>query len=558
MAVFEDSLQGEDVKSIEISERGEEEEDEFGRFDVVFKVEKTRKQVKIRNIPIERFLITRNAESKDDAMMVGDIEETTRGELLSRGFPRSLVDQIPLAGSHADTAGGAESTSSTTNQSRMEDIRDADEGGADNDLTFTDWALEEVEIQDLYPMVDFDQDGIAERRHILRGGDIVLVNEVFNHVPYAIMSSIIMPHKVIGRSRAEITMPTAEAKTAILRGIQDNIYSVNAPSIAANKNVIMDDLLSPQRPNRVLRTKGESNPGQNMFAIATPYIGDKALQVIQYWDQARAKTTGSQMTSQGLNADDLGKETATRFEGVADEGAMKVGLVARTIAETGFRDLYQGVAWLNSNFQNTEAEIEVLGEELTVNPADWKFTHSIKANVGLGVGDDEATLATMSGLLQISQQLKDRGSPLTDEVKVFNMLDRVVKSSSLPDTSEFFNDPNRPDQLLQAENEILNNAVQQLQGQIQQLQNPIAEAETIRAQAKLVEAQGKRELDIAQMLEDQRQFNIKTAQAAEQDAKKLAMQLTEIEAKFNQQQDANYQQNKALLTFDPAIGDFVQ
>jgi hypothetical protein len=549
LALFEESLEGEDVKSIEITERTEENEQ--GRFDVVFKVEKRRQEVKIKNIPLERFMITRNSESKDDAAVVGDIEETTRGELLARGFPRDLISQIPEAGNQSETAGGTTGNSSgvATTGSRLEDIRDADEGGADNELTFSDWALEKVELEDLYLMVDFDQDGIAERRHILRSNDIILENEVFNHVPYAIMSSILMPHKAIGRSRAEITAPTARTKTAVLRGMMDNIYGVNNPRIAVNENVHMDDMLV-LRPNGVVRNKGEANPGQNMFPIEIPYIGDKSLQVIQYLDQTRAQSTGTLMASQGLNTDSLGKETATRFEGIRSEGGEKVELVARVIAETGFRDLYQGVAWLDANFQDTETEIEILGEELIVNPAEWKLTHSIVSNVGLGVGDDEKLLTTMSGFLQISQQLKANGSPLTDEVKIYNMLNRVVKGSDLPDTSEFFNNPERPDELIQAENEILNNIVQQQQQQLEASANPLAEAETIKAQAKLVEAKGKRELDIGQMLEDQRQFNIKAAQQQEEMALKqqestreIALKLTELEQKFNRELSAENNAN---------------
>ena len=544
MTLIEESLEGEEVKSIKITERGEE--DELGRFDVTFRVERTTKQVRIRNVPTERFLITRNATSKNEASVVGDIEEVTRGELLSRGFPRKLISEIPESGNRAETQGGT-SANSTSAQSRLEDIRDEDEGGANNDLSFSDWSLETVELQDLYMMVDWDEDGIAERRHILRSNDIVLVNEVFNHVPYAIMSSILMPHKTIGRSRAEITAPTARTKTAVQRGIMDNIYNVNNPQMGANEKVFMDDLLL-KRPGGVVRIRGESSPGQNLFPIETPYIGDKALQVIQYLDQQRAQSTGTLMAAQGLDADNLGKETATRFEGVEKSAEAKIELVARTMAETGFRDLFQGVAWLDANFQDTETEIEVLGEELSVNPSDWKFKHSIVSNVGLGIGDDEKLLRTMTGMLQIHQQLLAAGSPLTDQQKQYNILSRIVKGSGLPDVAEFFNNPERPQELVQAENDILNNAVQQLQQQLQATANPLAEAEQIRAQAKLIEAQAKQQTDVAKAQEDQRQFNIDTLQKQDQFMKDLAMQLTEIEAKFALQQDANYKQNEVTVS----------
>ena len=543
-SMVEDSLQGEDVKSIKITERTEENEQ--GKFDVTFKVERTCKQVKVQNVPTERFLITRNAANKNDASVVGDLELTTRGDLLSRGFDRDVISQIPIAGNRAETQGGT-SANSTSAQSRLEDIRDADEGGADNELTFDAWALEQVELQDLYILVDYDEDGIAERRHILRSGDVILVNEVFNHVPYAIMSAILMPHKAIGRSRAEITAPTARVKTAVQRGILDNIYNVNNPQMGANGNVNMDDLLV-KRPGCIVRVKGDGNPGQNLYPIETPYIGDKALQVIQYLDQQRAQSTGSLLASQGLNADDLSKETETRFNGVEQASEAKVELVARTFAETGFRDLFQGIAWLDENFQDSATEIEVLGEELTVNPADWKFKHSVVSNVGLGIGDNEKLLQTMAGLLQVHQQLAATGSPLTDQVKQYNILTRIIKGSGLPDPAEFFNNPEEPEQLLKAENELLNNMVVQLQQQLQQAQNPLAEAEQIRAQAKLVEAQATQQTNIAKLAEEQRQFNVETAQNQDKLFKDMAIKLTEIEAKFGQQQNANYLQNEETVS----------
>jgi len=337
-------------------------------------VERTVKCVKIVDVPLETFRMTKNATDKDSAAMVGDVSTITRGELMARGFSRSQVDGLSLAGGKDESA-------------RLKAIRDAKEGGSTNEADNSDWAGEDVEIEDLYPTIDYDGDGIAERRHIMRSGDIILVNEVFNHVPYAIMSSILMPHKAIGKSRAEIAAPTARVKTAILRGVNDNIYAVNNPRIAVNDNVNMDDMFII-RPNGVVRNKGDASPSLNMYPIEIPYIGDKAMQVLQHWDQARAQSTGSLMASQGLNADDLAKETATRFTGIQDASKGKVELVARVMAETGFRQLFEGVAWLDANYQDSETEIEILGAELRVNPADWKFKHSVVSKVGLGAGDD--------------------------------------------------------------------------------------------------------------------------------------------------------------------------
>ncbi len=551
LAVVEESLQGEDVEKVEVVREEENEGDEENT--VVFKVSRKTKCAKIVDVPLETFRMTKNAVDKDTAAMVGDVTLMTRGELLALGFKREKISELSLVA--GDGQIGTQ-TSVSSEASRLSDIRDAAEGGTDDTQAIDDWASEQVEVEDLYPLVDFDGDGITERRHIMRSGDTILINEVFNHVPYALMSSILMPHKAIGKSRGELAAPTARIKTAILRGANDNIYAVNNPGMVVNKNVEMDDLLVI-RPNRLIRTNSESPVSDDLMPVVIPYIGDKAMQVIQYYDQARAQTTGSLLASQGLEADDLGKETATRFNGIQDASDGKVELVARVMAETGFRQLFEGVAWLDANFQNTAVEIEVLGEELSVNPADWKFKHEVVSRVGLGAGDDDQMLQTMSALWVVHQQLREMNSPMTDEVKRFNILKQMVNASGLPEETEFFNNPERPEQLITAQNEILTGLVQQLQDQVAQLQNPLAEAETIKAKATLVKAQGQQQIDVGKLIEDQRQFNIQTRQTQEQFNKDLAMQLTALETKVGQQLDAGFQQNRSVLEFDPGTGEFV-
>ena len=524
LAMFQDSLKGENVKSVEIVR---EEKTDSEDNDIVFKVERTVKSVKIIDVPLETFRMTKNSTDKDSAALVGDVSLTTRGELMAQGFSREKISDITTA-----------NTTETSKNSRLPDIRNEQEGGTENDTVIDDWASEEVEIEDLYPKIDFDGDGIAERRHIMRSGEIVLVNEVFNHVPYAMQSAILMPHKAIGKSRAEITAPIAKTKTAVLRGTMDNIYAVNKPRIAANTNVNMDDLLV-MRPNGIVRTTKDTPPGNDLFPIQVPYIGGEALQVIQYLDQARAQTTGSLMASQGLNADELGKETATRFDGIRDDSKGKIELVARVLAETGFRQLYEGVAWLDVNFQNTEIEVEILGEELKVNPSDWKFKHYVVSKVGLGAGDDEQSLQTMGGLWAVHQTLQATGSPMTDEVKRFNVLRNMVNMSGLPEVEEFFNNPEREETLVTAENEILNTLVRQLEEQLQAVQNPLAEAETIKAQAGLLKAQGEQRLNAAKFMEDIRQFNVTLKEDRIEFNKELALKLTTLEKTIEENLKAN-------------------
>ena len=513
-----DSLRGEDVSKVEII--GQSQDEVSGQFDIEFKVTKGEQKVCIVNVPTESFLISRNSSGLEDAEMVGDRMLKTRGDLIAEGFDRDLINQLPSF------------ETDKLNQSTMKQIRFRDEGG-DFDSTISNWASQEVEIIDMSIRIDFDGDGIAERRHIVKSGNHVLVNEQFEHVPYAMISTVLMPHKAIGRSRAELTQSNQRVKTVVLRQTLDNLYFVNNARNVVSDQVNLDDMLTV-RPNGIVRTEG--NVQEAVFPLVTEYIGDKSLQIIQYLDFARAQSTGTLMASQGLDADALATETATRFQGVQDEGTAKIELVARVIAETGFRKLYEGLAWLTSRFQDTETEFRVLGKAMKVNPSGWKYKHHVESNVGLGAGDNDQLVGALQGIYGIQQQLKMQGSSLTDEKDIYNTLDRITKGLGLPNVDEFFNNPEEPDELLRAENEILNKALLEAQQMVQQLQDPLSKAAEITAQGKLIEAQGKRELDVATMLQDAKEFQeemklevAKLKEDARQANMKTATDLTKLE-----------------------------
>ena len=526
LAEIVESLKDSKVDKVKVEVAEQLENEETGRFDLSFRVTKERKKPNIINVPPESFLITRNATSVDDALMVGDRMRKTRGELVADGFSRELIDKLPTVGDQDVRA------------TILNDIRNRDQGGADLGVENTsDWATQHVDIIDMYIKIDFDGDGIAERRHVMTSGNNVLINEPFDHVPYASLSAILMPHKAIGRSRAEITSSTQKQKTVLLRGMLNNMYMVNNPRNVVHPDVDLDDMLTV-RTNGIVRMDDDTQilPANAVFPLQIPYIGDRTLQVLQYVDTAKAQSTGALLANQGLDADAIGRETATRFTGIEEAGEAKIELIARNYAETGYRKLYEGLAWMVSRFQDTETEFRVLGKALTVNPKSWKYDHHIVSNVGLGAANNDQLIQSLQGIYGIQQQLKLQGSALTDEADIYNTLDRIVKGLGLPSVDEFFNNPEEPDDLLRAENEILNKALVEAQQMVQNLQNPLAEAEEIKAQATLIKAQGDQEVKAAGLLKDMNEFKeemrlefAKLQEDARQADQKTAVDLTTLE-----------------------------
>ena len=516
-----ESLRGPNIKKVEIIEQ--EQEEDTGFFNIKFKVTREIKKIRIINVPPETFLISRNAASKSDAEVVGDISQSTRSDLISQGFSKDLVNSLSSHDKDLNT------------NSRLNQIRNSDQGGSFSNETIDSKPNELVEVIDLYAKIDFDGDGIAEMRHIMFSGNTLLVNEYFNHKPYAMLSAVLMPHKAIGRSRAEITYPVQLEKTALKRGMFDNMYMTNKPRTVVHSSINLDDMLTV-RTNGIIRMDDENPniiPQNAVYPLVTQYTGDKTLQVIQYMDQSRANSTGALMSSQGLDANSIAKETATRFTGIEKGGAAKIELIARNYAETGYRDLFEGIAWLSSRYQNTEVEFLVLGKAMTVNPSKWKYTHSVRTNVGLGAGNNEALVESLQGVYQIQQMLKANGSALVDEVKIYNTLNRITDGLGLPRVNEFFNNPEEPTEQLKADNEQLNQAVLELQGAIEQMQNPLAESEQIKAEASLIKARSDAEIKIMEMQQKQQQFMAEMQAREVKRDEDMAIKLTEMELKYS-------------------------
>ena len=487
-------------------------------FDVTFRIIEEVECIKIQCIPTEDFIISEGASSKDDAIVIGDRITKSRGDLLAEGFDKDLIDSLSSMGN--------------TDISKNSDIeKTRQEISYGKRSTFSentgDWASEEVEIYDLYVKIDFDGDGIAERRHILMSGTTILENEVFNHVPYAILSSILMPFEVIGKSRAELAQTTQRMKTVVTRGMFDNFHMSNNQRIAANENVNIDDLLDV-KANGVVRVEGDNPINNDIIPLGTQFTGDRALLIMQHLDNSRANSTGQFISNQGLDKDAVGKETATRFQGVKDAGAAKIELVARNFAETGLKDLFEGIAYLVKRFQDDAKEINVLGKTLLINPYFWTNDNYLACEAL----DDQKNLEAMQGIYQLQKDLILNGSVLSDESKVFNTLTKITKGLGLYDTSKYFNDPTQPDQVLFAQNAQLQAQVQQLTAQVESMANPLAEAETIKAEASLIQAEAKQQLDIAKLQENQRQFDVKTQNQQKDFEEKMIEKLTELELKY--------------------------
>lgn len=465
-----------------------EQDEESGLYDVTFKlINKEEPTPYIRRVTPADFIMSADATTKADALIIGERLFTRRGDLVKCGYSKAKVEEIPTA-------------------------------ARDGLVQEADWASQLVEGFDGFARIDADGDGIAELVRVVKYGPVLLDFEPMDDdqrgIGFALGSATIMPDSIVGVSRAERALAYQDAMTSLSRAMLDNTAQIARGRLIVNTsgNIGLNyhDVMGDGSIIRAAPLDGVSL-AEAAQPLPVPPVATEAISVIQYLDSQRAQATGSLLANQGLKADSLSKETATRFDGIDTAAQAKVELMARTIAETMIKDLFEGMAYL--------AQLH------GILPSEWDVDHKARVVVGIGYGDNQKTMESLAGLLQISQQLA--GTPMVDAKKVFNLVKRMAMASGIHNIADYFNDPEIPAQTLQAENEQMKQALEQMQ-QV----DPVLQVEQVRAQAKMAEAQMRAELEMAKL--ELEHYKAVSANA---------LNLTKLETEAGKQLDAQIIQN---------------
>jgi len=396
-------------------------------YDIKVKRTKTDGKVCIENVPPEEFLITSRAKSLEDADFVAHRSSMSVSDLVQMGYSRDEIEKY---------AGVSDVETSEERTSRFEDL----EGGAPYDSL--DPTMRDVLVTECYIRSDYDGDGVAEFRRVLTVGNgyHVLENEECDHIPFAILSPILMPHRAIGRSVAELVMDVQLIKSTLMRQLLDNIYNTNnARVVAVEGQVNLDDLLT-NRPGGIVRTRtaGAVQP------LQVPEVSSSVFPALNYMDSVREQRTGISKQSMGLDADALQSTTATAVAAMQAASQGKIEMIARVFAETGVRALFRGILHLVTKYQNKEKIIRLRNNFVTMDPRQWDNMYDVQINVGLGTGQREQQLATLFQIAAKQEGIMATmgpNNPIVTPIQYRNTLSKIAELSGFKDASEFFQDP---------------------------------------------------------------------------------------------------------------------
>ena len=398
------------------------------QYDLSVRVTRKSGQIKAINVPPEEFLVSRHAVNLDDCHFVAHRTSMTVSELVAMGYDRDIIEQY---------AGENELDTDREVNNRFQDLEAAT--GVDP----ADPTLRSVIYHECIMNVDFDGDGIAERRRICAigsDGDYILHNEPFDHMPFAVCSPILMPHRLIGRSIYDLTEDLQVIKTTLMRQYLDSVYSSTLPRmIAVEGQVNLDDLLDGSAGG-VIRAR---QPGM-VQQITGASVGGEIRPLMDYLDSVKETRTGMSRASQGLSPDSLQSSTASAVAATVRGAQVKLESYARTMAETGVKDLFKGILHLVLKHDNKPKVFRLRNSFVPINPAEWKSQFDTIVQVGLGTTDDETKIAFLTQVAakqeQILMQLGPQ-NPIVSMEQYVNTLRSIAEIGGFKDVDQFFNSP---------------------------------------------------------------------------------------------------------------------
>ena len=482
-------------------------------YDVSCKRSKECGRIKVDNVPPEEFLISHTAKNIQDASFVGHRVQRTQSQLKSMGYKN--VDEI-----------GSDDQAVSLNMERAERL------GYDDELAYLqtdtianlDQSQRMIWVTECYLKVDFDGDGIAELRKVVRAGNQILENEVTDIVPFVSITPIPLPHKFFGLSIWDLAKTTQEVNTAFLRGAIDNMHiGVNGRYYAVDGQCNLDDLLS-SRPGGVVRIKSPGAVGR-----LDQGSGDIAgtMSMMEYMKGFNEDSTGWTRYNQGSDGDSL-NQTASGLNNITSRADMRLDLIARNFAE-GYRDLFRLMLKLVAQYQNKEDIVKLRGKWVPLNPRDWRQGFDATINVGLGTGSKDQQVAHLMAMMGVQEKALAIG--VASPQSIYESAKELPKLLGFKTGDKFFTDPSQhPVQPQPHPEQIKAQAQMQVEQMKAQLSAQI-EQEKMKAQNQvdLVRNQTEAQQHIAQMDYEAKLKEFESQIKHEQEKAKIAIEQLKIE-----------------------------
>lgn len=380
-------------------------QNEFGGIDVVVEGVESKPLIRVEGVPPEEMRLDRDARTFAKSRLVGHERKATVDELTGMGYERDLcLNYVQASEIHNFTMEDQIRNPGRSMSSRVND-----------GVLYGEW----------YVRVDGDGDGVAELRYVCTMGESheIVKDEPANRIKVAMFSVDPISHTLVGDSIADLTKDIQRIKSNMTRGVLDSLAESINPRTVVNELVTnLDDALNDDL-GAVIRTRGD--PGAAVQFATTPFVGQAALPVLEYLDAVLQRRTGLSDAAKGLDPKALQSSTMIGVEAVINGQQERTELVARVLAETGYRDLFHGLFNEITENENQSRTLRINGAWQAYHTSMFDADMSVEVNPTLGKGSDAIRMMTLQQIKQDQMMIFQQFGPQNPVVGVPEMLNTI-------------------------------------------------------------------------------------------------------------------------------------
>lgn len=406
-------------------------------YDVRLSITEPDGRVCVEAVPPEEYIFSPSCKSAEDPGQ-GHRQRRTQSELVEMGFDPAVIDDLPDADDDDEWGERSHRFDPSTLETVPRDTRDR--------------ASRMVEVVEWFTKLDADGDGIAEFVKVTLGGtnqSVVLSVEPVDCPPFAVLSPVLMPHRLDGLSVADLVRDLQEIKTAITRQMLNSLYLANKPRVwAVDGQVNLQELLNSEAGG-VVRVKAPGMVGE----LNTQFVGGQAFPMLEYVDRVLETRSGISKMAQGIDADVLhggaaAAQTATGVAALQSAAQQRVELIARVFAETGVRRAFKLILQLVTKYQQSSRVIRLRNQWVEIDPRSWNAEYDVSIEVGLGTGNKQEQMGYLSQIQQVQEGILQTGGlgGMVTPVHYYHTLAKLVQLSGLRNVDQYFADPSQQPQ----------------------------------------------------------------------------------------------------------------
>ena len=470
---------------------GSLQQNETGGLDVTIEATENKPITRVEGVPPEEMRLDRYARTFAKSRIVGHERIVSIDELTAMGYPRDLAaNYLQTQDVHNFTM-----ESMIRNPGRGMSTRVGD------GVLYGEW----------YVRVDTDGDGVAELRYICTMGEdhAIVRDEPANRIKVALFSCDPISHTLVGDSIADLTIDIQRIKTNMTRGVLDSLAeSINPRTVVNELTTNLDDALNDDL-GAVIRTRGD--PGAAVQFATTPFVGQQALPVLQYLDAVQQRRTGLKQ---------LQSSTQSGVEAIINGQQERTELVARVLAETGYRDLFHGLFNEIVENENQQRTLRVNGNWQVYDTSMFDADMSVEVNPTLGKGSDTVRMMTLQQIKNDQAMVFQQFGPSNPVVGIPEMLNTITDMlaiANIKNVSRYFKTP--PPQVIQA---------MQTAPKEPDAMTIAAKANYERVKMQTAKGMGDQQFQVQKQAQDEAFRRDKLAQQQVYDAEKIRVQETQL------------------------------